>query len=85
MAPAEDRPETNSTIRSSTQLEATVPSFGKEMDSQVQRFISVLKSWIRGNLDWSYVTGRYNVANVVAAGEEPAYLETITTGNNAAH
>ncbi len=71
----------NRTVAAFVELEATVPSFGKEMDKQVDRFISVLKSWIRGNLDWSYVTGRYNVANVVAAGDDPAYLESITTAN----
>lgn len=43
-------------------LEARLPSFGSTVDSSVRRFVEVLRTWMRGNLDWSYESGRYQVA-----------------------
>jgi hypothetical protein len=40
-------------------LENDLPSFGAEADGLVRRFMAVLRSWMRGNLDWSYESGRY--------------------------
>ncbi len=40
-------------------LEARLPSFGPTIDAMVQRFIAGLRSWMRGNLDWSLESGRY--------------------------
>ncbi|MDQ3563741.1 MAG: hypothetical protein M3436_06255 [Pseudomonadota bacterium] len=40
-------------------LEARLPSFGPTIDGVVQRFIAGLRDWMRGNLDWSYESGRY--------------------------
>ena len=39
--------------------EQRVPSFGGTIDRDVQQLISVLRSWMRGNIDWSYESGRY--------------------------
>lgn len=36
-----------------------LPSFGPELDAQVQRFVDMLKCWVRGHLDWARETGRY--------------------------
>lgn len=41
-------------------LEASIPSFGKEVDAEVAKYITGLHSWIRGNLDWSSTTARYH-------------------------
>ncbi|QSJ14786.1 hypothetical protein JYQ62_23190 [Nostoc sp. UHCC 0702] len=40
-------------------LEATIPSFGEEVDAELARYISACHAWIRGNLDWSSHSGRY--------------------------
>jgi hypothetical protein len=49
-------------VKSFVALEATLPSFGSTVDSSVRRFVEVLRTWMRGNLDWSYESGRYQVA-----------------------
>lgn len=41
------------------ELEQRLPSFEPELDAALQRYIGVLRSWIRANLDWSSETGRY--------------------------
>jgi hypothetical protein len=41
-------------------LEARLPQFGPSIDGAVRQFVAVLRSWMRGNLDWSYETGRYH-------------------------
>ncbi|MDQ3583609.1 MAG: hypothetical protein M3495_19275 [Pseudomonadota bacterium] len=41
-------------------LENDLPSFGPEVDSIVRRFVAGMGAWMRGNLDWSYESGRYN-------------------------
>jgi hypothetical protein len=43
-------------------LENDLPSFGAEADGLVRRFVAVLRAWMRGNLDWSYESGRYQGA-----------------------
>ncbi|QHS58261.1 (-)-gamma-cadinene synthase [Chitinophaga agri] len=45
-----------------TALEKLLPSFGAELDVELERFLSVLRSWITANYDWSFHdTGRYQV------------------------
>ncbi len=48
-------------------LENDLPSFGAEADGLVRRFVRVLRAWMRGNLDWSYESGRYHTSTEVAA------------------
>ncbi|HVI48432.1 MAG TPA: hypothetical protein VM802_26415 [Chitinophaga sp.] len=44
-------------------LEKLVPLSGTEKDYELLRYVSVLRSWITGNLEWSiYDTGRYGLA-----------------------
>jgi 5-epi-alpha-selinene synthase len=52
---------TNKEVRNFIALKERLPTFGAEIDADVQRFVSVLCSWMRGNLDWSYTSGRYSV------------------------
>jgi Terpene synthase family 2, C-terminal metal binding len=40
------------------EAEQKLPSFGAA-DDDVQRYVVMLRSWIRGHLDWSVETGRY--------------------------
>ncbi|MBP1150944.1 MULTISPECIES: terpene synthase family protein [Methylocaldum] len=55
---------TNREVRNFIALKEQLPTFGAAIDSDVQRFVSVLCSWMRGNLDWSYSSGRYVVSIV---------------------
>ncbi|MGX2040576.1 terpene synthase family protein [Methylocaldum sp. MU1018] len=52
---------TNQEVRNFVALQERLPAFGSGIDADVQRFVSVLCSWMRGNLDWSYTSGRYAV------------------------
>lgn len=45
-----------------------LPSFGSEIDAQVVAYAGMLKSWVRGHLDWAHETGRY----VTADGNPPS-------------
>ncbi|KAF7327684.1 Terpene cyclase [Mycena kentingensis (nom. inval.)] len=40
-----------------------VPSWGPEVDEQVQRYIGGLEAWIVGSLHWSFMTERYFAKN----------------------
>ena len=42
-------------------LEKQIPSFSADIDRDVQRYVAILRSWMRGNLDWAYESGRYVV------------------------
>ncbi len=46
-------------MRAFLELESRLPSFGAEADALLERYIAGLRSWIRGNFDWSQTTGRY--------------------------
>ncbi len=46
-------------VRAFIDLEQRLPVFGVALDARVQQYISLLRSMMRGNLDWSYTTGRY--------------------------
>jgi 5-epi-alpha-selinene synthase len=48
-------------VRTFIELSAQLPSFGAEIDVNLQRYISGLHSWMRGNIDWSVKTGRYRI------------------------
>ena len=49
----------DSEVRAFRFMQRQVPSFGAELDAQIQQFIGMLSSWIRGHLDWAHETGRY--------------------------
>ncbi len=46
-------------VRTFMNLEASVPSFGAKVDSEFTKYISGLRAWIRGNLDWYSYSSRY--------------------------
>lgn len=52
----------NAQVRAFIELQTQLPSFTPEIDADVARFIGVLRSWMRGNLDWAYDSGRYTIA-----------------------
>ncbi len=48
-------------VRTFIELSAQLPSFGAQIDADLQRYISGLHSWMRGCLDWYLETGRYEL------------------------
>lgn len=52
---------TNAEINAFIDLQSHLPSYTSEIDADLQRFVAVLRSWMRGNLDWAYDSGRYVV------------------------
>lgn len=57
----------NALIEAYMELEADTPSFGTEIDAELQRYLAGLRYWVRGNIDWSYETGRYGQVKSVEA------------------
>jgi hypothetical protein len=49
----------NARMREYVELERGLPSYGLETDVALQRYLRGLRCWVRGNLDWSYESGRY--------------------------
>jgi 5-epi-alpha-selinene synthase len=49
----------DSEVRAFLEAAAGLPSFG-DADGEVQRYVNMLQSWIRGHLDWATDTGRYD-------------------------
>jgi hypothetical protein len=46
-------------VRAFLELESRLPSFGAQADALLERYVAGLRSWMRGNFDWSQTTGRY--------------------------
>lgn len=63
---------TDGQVRRFIALEALLPSFGGPLDADVRRFVGVLRAWMRGNLDWSYESGRYRPTTPVGLPEPQA-------------
>ncbi len=49
----------NARMREYVELERRLPSLGVESDALLQRYLTGLRCWVRGNVDWSYESGRY--------------------------
>ncbi len=57
----------NAQVREFERAEPRIPSFGRAVNTNLSRFISVLKTRMRGNFDWSQESGRYgSQQNLVA-------------------
>ncbi|WP_027160120.1 terpene synthase family protein [Methylobacter luteus] len=56
-----------SQVRQFITLEKSVPSFGTDLDRDIEKFITVMRAWMRGNLDWSFESGRYQPTEEVEA------------------
>ncbi len=67
-------------VRSFIELERQLTHVGIEVTDTVERYVGVLRSWMRGNLDWSFETGRYWPTKVVHVDGDPEYLEKIHQG-----
>lgn len=67
----------NAEVRDFIALKPELPSFGEAVDANLSRYVSILESRMRGNLDWSLDTGRYaqaarqTPADELTAGQPP--------------
>ncbi|MDZ8225435.1 MULTISPECIES: terpene synthase family protein [unclassified Nostoc] len=52
-------------IQKLVDLEANIPSFGKEIDPELAKYILGIHAWIRGNLDWYSFTARYKTVEML--------------------
>ena len=52
---------TNAEVNAFIELQTHLPSYTPEVNADLERFVAVLRSWMRGNLDWAYNSGRYIV------------------------
>ena len=43
-------------------LETQLPSWGEPLDTEVRRYIDVLRCWMRANMDWSLMSERYRTS-----------------------
>jgi len=41
------------------QLEPDLPSLGIDVDEEIRSYVAMLRTWIRGHIDWGHETGRY--------------------------
>ncbi len=51
-------------VKNLIDLEARIPSFGKEIDTEIAKYFSGFHSWIRGNTDWYSHSNRYQVTEI---------------------
>ena len=52
-------------VRAFIDLEQRLPVFGPVLDAHLRQYVDVLRSTIRGNMDWSYTTARYGLMQEV--------------------
>jgi len=49
----------NAQVQEFERAEPLIPSFGRAVNTNLSRFVSILKTRMRGNFDWSQESGRY--------------------------
>jgi len=59
----------NARMREYVELEQRLPSLGVECNARLQPYLTGLRSWVRGNMDWSYESGRYGHERLTGAPE----------------
>lgn len=69
-------------VRCFLRLETTLPRFGEKVDDDLAKFIAVMRAWMRGNLDWSFESGRYlfgdaDSSQKIASSQQKESLEDV--------
>ncbi|HEU5382817.1 MAG TPA: hypothetical protein VFV38_46005 [Ktedonobacteraceae bacterium] len=68
---------TTGEIKLLERLSELVPMTFPAYEQDLEKYLAVMRSWIRGNLDWSLETYRYIDIEQSIEGVEPSYLEAI--------
>jgi hypothetical protein len=63
----------NARMRGYMELEQRLPSLGAAIDAPLQRYLKGLRCWVRGNMDWSFESGRYRAV------QPPPTLERVAS------
>lgn len=58
-------------------LSAFVPVLFNDDRNVLETYLSAMRAWVRGNLDWSLESYRFSHIEPTIEGQEPSYLETI--------
>jgi hypothetical protein len=69
----------SSAVQLFEQTERILPNRVPELEMDIQKHLNVLKSWMRGNLDWAVSSGRYSHVEHGVPGGMVSYLEPIVT------
>ncbi len=62
----------NSQVEEFENLEPQIPSFGRAVNANLGRYITVLKTRMRGNFDWSQESGRYKSQQILVSNSREA-------------
>jgi hypothetical protein len=57
----------DSEVRAFVDLAERAPWFGTRIEAELERYLVILRAWMRGNLDWAYDTRRYRAARRAVA------------------
>jgi 5-epi-alpha-selinene synthase len=60
-------------------LAELVPDAFPDHRPELEKYLTCMRAWVRGNLDWSLESRRFSEIEASSAGHEPSYLETILT------
>jgi hypothetical protein len=55
----------NAQVEEFERVERQIPSFGQAVNTNLDRFVAVLKTRMRGNFDWSQESGRYESRHIL--------------------
>jgi hypothetical protein len=68
---------TTGEIRLLESLAPLVPQAFPDHQAELEKYLTCMRAWVRGNLDWSLESYRFSTIEAGAEGHEPGYLETI--------
>jgi 5-epi-alpha-selinene synthase len=54
-----------------------VPDAFPDARRELEKYLTSMRAWVRGNLDWSLESYRFSEIEARSEGKEPSYLETI--------
>lgn len=60
-------------------LSTFVPATFPEQRDMLETYLTCMRAWVRGNLDWSLESYRFSEIEASVEGREPSYLESILT------
>jgi hypothetical protein len=68
---------TTSEIKLLESLAELVPGAFPDYQQELEKYLTSMRAWVRGNLDWSLESYRFSEIEATAEGSEPSYLEAI--------
>lgn len=72
---------TTGEVRLLESLAAFVPGAFPQYQEEMEKYLTCMRSWVRGNLDWSLESYRFSEIEASVEGSEPSYLESILSSS----